>query len=61
MAAGTLERIVDRYERTSREFARRLEDVPAGGWDDPTPCAAWTVRALVNHVTRGNLNYKALA
>lgn len=30
-------------------------------WCWPTPCAEWTVRELVNHMTRGNLNYRHLA
>lgn len=32
------------------EFDARLREVPAGGWDDPTPCAEWAVRDLVGHV-----------
>lgn len=32
------------------EFDGRLRDVPAGAWDDPTPCAEWAVRDLVGHV-----------
>ncbi|MEC3918422.1 TIGR03086 family metal-binding protein [Nocardia sp. CDC160] len=41
-------------------FEARLREVRAGQWGGPTPCAEWTVRQLVNHVTRGNLNYTAL-
>lgn len=29
--------------------------VDAGQWSDPTPCSAWDVRALVNHLVVGNL------
>lgn len=32
------------------EFDGRLREVPADGWDRPTPCADWTVRDLVGHV-----------
>jgi uncharacterized protein (TIGR03086 family) len=32
-------------------FEGRLAGVPAGGWHASTPCADWTVRELVNHVT----------
>lgn len=43
--------------RAGREFGARLELVTAGDWDRPTPCDAWTVRDLVNHVVGGNLRY----
>jgi uncharacterized protein (TIGR03086 family) len=61
MADTTLEGIVERYEYTSREFGLRVTLLPANGWDRPTTCSEWSVRALVNHVTRGNLSYIALA
>ncbi len=41
-------------ERATAEFDRRLRAVPAGAWGAPTPCRAWTVRDLVNHVVAGN-------
>ncbi|WP_442790315.1 maleylpyruvate isomerase N-terminal domain-containing protein [Nocardia sp. CDC153] len=45
---------------TAVVFEARLREVRVEQWGGPTPCAEWTVRQLVNHVTRGNLNYKAL-
>lgn len=36
------------------EFARRLEVIAEGQWDLLTPCQAWTVRDLVEHVIDGN-------
>ncbi|RAJ31267.1 uncharacterized protein (TIGR03086 family) [Kitasatospora sp. SolWspMP-SS2h] len=27
-----------------------VEHVPAASWDDPTPCAQWSVRDLVGHI-----------
>lgn len=36
--------------RAMTGFGRRVVVVPATGWDRPTPCADWTVRALVDHV-----------
>ncbi|KAA6212756.1 TIGR03086 family protein [Streptomyces albofaciens JCM 4342] len=32
-------------------FGSRVHRVRAGQWDDPTPCAEWTVRDLVGHLT----------
>lgn len=40
----------DRYRRLSSQFADRIAGVPDGAWDDPTPCAGWSVRELVTHV-----------
>ncbi|MCD2195400.1 TIGR03086 family metal-binding protein [Actinomycetospora endophytica] len=31
-------------------FGARVHAVPSGAWDAPTPCDAWTVRDLVNHL-----------
>lgn len=44
--------IADRYRRLSATFAERIANVPAGAWDDPTPCPDWTVRDLVGHVVQ---------
>ena len=38
------------YRRTVDAWTARVEAVPAGRWDAPTPCNEWTVRDLVNHV-----------
>ena len=43
------------YHRTVEFFADRVNAVKDDQWDDPTPCAGWTVRDLVNHVTCENL------
>jgi uncharacterized protein (TIGR03086 family) len=32
------------------EFDRRVHAIGDDQWDDPTPCADWNVRALVNHL-----------
>lgn len=40
--------------RASAEFGRRLAAVPAGRWQDPTPCEKWTVRDIADHITGGN-------
>ncbi|MFJ1926457.1 MULTISPECIES: TIGR03086 family metal-binding protein [unclassified Streptomyces] len=52
--------IIDRYLLSGSEFAHRLRTVRAEQWTAPTPCAEGDVRQLVNHMTRGNLNYISL-
>jgi uncharacterized protein (TIGR03086 family) len=34
---------------------RLVADIGPGEWDLPTPCTAWSVRDVVNHVVGGNL------
>jgi uncharacterized protein (TIGR03086 family) len=43
------------YHRSVEYFAERVNAVDGDQWVDPTPCAGWTVRDLVNHVTSENL------
>jgi uncharacterized protein (TIGR03086 family) len=52
--------MVDKFLRASAGFERVLRLVRPEQWDWPTPCTEWSVRDLVNHVTRGNLNYVGL-
>lgn len=52
--------LVARFVAASDGFARRLRFVSDGQWTGRTPCTDWDVRALVNHVAQGNLNYVRL-
>jgi uncharacterized protein (TIGR03086 family) len=36
-------------------FTATVSHVAADAWDNPTPCEAWTVRDLVNHMTSEHL------
>lgn len=54
------EGIVPRFVAASTGFDRVLAAVRPAQWNAPTPCAEWDVRALVNHMTGGNLNYVSL-
>src|SRR4051794_1562250 len=43
--------IVERYERITGNFTDRVRGVPAGAWENPSPCAGWTARDVVGHLT----------
>jgi uncharacterized protein (TIGR03086 family) len=42
--------VVELHRRAVAEFVRQVGEVRADQWGDPTPCADWDVRTLVNHV-----------
>lgn len=47
---------VRQFHRAAVErFSERVDGVPDDAWTQPTPCADWDVRALVNHVVGENL------
>lgn len=52
--------LVTNWTRVAGAFDRLVARVEDDDWNRPTPCAEWDVRALVNHVTRGNHNYVLL-
>jgi hypothetical protein len=47
----------DALRRAGFEFSERLKLVTANDWGLATPCDAWTVYDLVNHVVGGNVRY----
>lgn len=57
---NAFEGLIDRFLGSSAEFERKLRAVRSEQWSRPTPCTEWNVRQLVNHTTRGNLNYVSL-
>ena len=51
---------LDLLIRANDGFTQRLALVAPDQWAAPTPCAAWDVRALVNHVVGANRRYTML-
>jgi uncharacterized protein (TIGR03086 family) len=51
---------LDLLIRADDGFTQRLAVVGPHQWTVPTPCAAWDVRALVNHVVGANRRYTML-
>lgn len=43
--------LVDHHHRAARGFGHLVARIETHQWDAPTPCSAWTVRDLVNHLT----------
>ena len=51
---------LDLLTRANDGFTQRLALVRPHQWAAPTPCAAWDVQALVNHVVGANRRYTML-
>lgn len=48
-------RLIVRHRRATAGFGDLVHAVGSDEWGLPTPCAEWTVREVVNHVTAENL------
>ena len=42
--------IAERYRALAAELTRRIDAVPDGRWDDPSPCAGWTAKDVLRHI-----------
>ena len=49
------------HRRAVEEFGARVKAVGDDQWDLPTPCAGWTLRDLLGHMTTENLGFAAAA
>ena len=47
--------LMESHRRAVEYWAARVAAVKNEQWDDPTPCAEWSVRQLVNHVVSEEL------
>jgi uncharacterized protein (TIGR03086 family) len=45
-----MDRVADRYLASLEDLDRHVEAIAPAQWHDPTPCSAWDVRALVDHL-----------
>jgi uncharacterized protein (TIGR03086 family) len=52
---ANVDQLADALERTGRLIAGIRDDQ----WHDPTPCAEWDVRAVVDHLIKGNASLAA--
>jgi uncharacterized protein (TIGR03086 family) len=46
-----MDEIKERYTRIASQFTDRVRRVPAAAWDADSPCAGWTARDVVGHLT----------
>jgi uncharacterized protein (TIGR03086 family) len=51
----TVTEIQELYTRALEQFGRKVHAIRDDQWSNPTPCADWDVRALVNHLVNENL------
>jgi uncharacterized protein (TIGR03086 family) len=42
--------VSSRYRKVADQFGARVDAVPPGAWDNPTPCEGWVARDIVGHM-----------
>ena len=42
--------IAERFRKLAAQFTERVEAVPDGAWDNPSPCEGWVARDVVRHL-----------
>ena len=42
--------ISERYRSVTEQFTQRVEAVPEGAWENPSPCDGWVARDVVGHL-----------
>ena len=53
--------MLDLHERAMRHSVLVVSQIDDDRWDAPTPCARWTVRDLLTHMTTENRGFAAAA
>lgn len=51
---------LDRFDRAAAMATGIVDNITAGQYDLPSPCADWTVRGVLNHIVTGNLMVEAI-
>src|SRR5579862_5726114 len=49
---------MDALDAVGKRNVELVGQVKPGQWDDPTPCAEWSVRTLVGHLITGRYVYR---
>jgi uncharacterized protein (TIGR03086 family) len=52
--------LIDAFVASADRFREQLAEFTAQDWERPTPCEAWSVADLLNHVLGGELRYTML-
>jgi uncharacterized protein (TIGR03086 family) len=60
MPGMTMDDALALFHAAAAQAQRVVAAVRPDQLDDPTPCTAWTVRDLINHLTTGNLLFTAI-